>query len=215
MIVDLRTYTAKPGRLGTWFKVYQEKAWDIQRKYLPKCVGFYSVETGVINRAVHLWEYQDVAERERCRAAMVQEPSWPGFVAESVSHLLSQDNRIMKSVPFWPMKPAGQGPFGIVDKRTYHAEPGKLGEFFKIYEREGMEIQVKHLGCCLGFYQSDIGTQHQIVHLWAYKDAADRERRRAAMQADPAWQAYLAKAAPLFTHQENEILRAAPFWKIS
>lgn len=213
MIVDLRTYTAKPGSLAAWLKFYEEKGWALQRKYLPKCLGFYMTEIGVLNRVVHLWEYQDIAERERSRGAMAADPAWPPFVGHSATHFVAQENVVLKPVPYWPMKAATDAPVGIVDKRTYYAEPGKLGEFFKVYERDGLATHVKHLGRCLGFHQSDIGPQHRIVHLWAYTDLADRQRRRDALAADPAWQIYLGKSAHLFTHQENEILRPVPFWK--
>ena len=33
------------------------------------------------------------------------------------------------------------------------------------------------------------------VHIWAYENAADREQRRADMQADPEWQAFLKMSA--------------------
>lgn len=212
MIVDLRTYTAKPGKLGAWLKLYGEEGWPLQQRYLPKCLGFYTTEIGVLNRAVHLWEYASIGERERTRGAMAADAAWPSFVARSASHFVAQENVILKPAPHWPMKAAAGGPIGVVDKRTYYAEAGKLGEFFKVYEQHGMALQVSHLGRCLGFYQSDIGPQHRIVHLWAYSDLNDRQRRRDAMAADPAWQAYLAKSAFLFTHQENEILRPVPFW---
>ncbi len=213
MIVDLRTYTTKPGSLAGWLKFYEEQGWALQRKYLPKCIGFYMTEIGVLNRVVHLWEYQDIAQRERTRGAMAGDAAWPPFVGQSATYFVTQENVILKPVPYWPMKPATAAPIGVIDKRTYYAQPGKLGEFFKIYEQHGMALQVGHLGRCLGFYQSDIGPQHRIVHLWAYADLADRQRRRDAMAADPAWQAYLAKSAHLFTHQENEILKPVPFWK--
>lgn len=213
MIVDLRTYTTKPGSLGPWLKLYGDKGWPLQLKYLPKCLGFYMTEVGVLNRVVHLWEYADIAERERARGTMEHDPAWATFRSQSPVHFVSQENVIVKPVPFWPkMKATTSAPLGIVDKRTYYAQPGKLGEFFKVYETDGMEIQTRHLGRCLGFYQSDIGMQHRIVHLWAYTDLADRQRRRDGMAADPAWQAYLGKTAHLFTHQENEILKPVPFW---
>ena len=123
----------------------------------------------------------------------------------------TQENQIIKPTPFWPMKGEG-GTFGAIDFRVYTLHPGKLGAFFKLYETEGLATQVKHLGNCLGFYQSDIGPQHQVIHLWGYADIADRARRRGAMQADPAWNAYLSKAALLFSRMENSILRPAPFW---
>lgn len=102
----------------------------------------------------------------------------------------------------------------IIDHRTYTLHPGKLAEFLKLYETKGYPIQTKHLGEPWGWFTSmDIGQLNQVVHMWAYEDLADRARRRAAMQADPEWQAYLKEAAPLLQHMENKILSPAPFFR--
>jgi hypothetical protein len=65
----------------------------------------------------------------------------------------------------------------------------------------------------VGWYQSDIGGLNQILHLWGYKDAADRAARRAAMAADPAWGEYLKLSTPLLARMENQLLLNAPFFK--
>ncbi len=99
----------------------------------------------------------------------------------------------------------------IIDHRTYTLKPGTLPLYVKAYVDEGHAIQIGHLGKPLGWYTChDIGPLNQIVHLWQYDDLADRERRRAAMMADPAWLAYLAKVVPYMDHQETKILRAPP-----
>jgi hypothetical protein len=212
-IVDLRTYTMQPGKLGAFYKAYGETGFPIQKKHLPKCIGYYYVDIGVQHRVVHLWEYEDIAQRAKCRAAMEADPAWNTYRAGSAEFFATQENRIMKQAPFWPIKPTVEGPNNVIDKRTYFLKPGKLGEWAKNYAEDGLAVQIGHLGRCIGYYVTDIGPQHQIVHLWAYSDLEDRVRRRAAMMADPKWQAYLAKGAGLFTHQENEILRPVPFWK--
>lgn len=99
----------------------------------------------------------------------------------------------------------------IVDHRTYTLRPGTLNAFLKAYIDEGHPIQIKHLGKPIGWYVShDIGELNQIVHLWQYEDFADRDRRRTALFADPAWLAYLAKVGPFMDHQSNKILRTPP-----
>lgn len=213
MIVDLRTYTLVPGSLGAYLKLYGSEGWPIQTKHLSDCIGYYVVDIGVQNRVVHLWRYPDIAERARRRAAMESDAAWNAYRAKSAAFMAAQENRIVRPTPFWPIKgEGGTGPFNAVDLRVYTLQPGKAGTFFRLYETEGMPTQIKYLGNCLGFYQSDIGAQNQIVHLWGYADMNDRARRRAAMQADPVWNAYLSKASQLFTHMENAILRPAPFW---
>ena len=103
----------------------------------------------------------------------------------------------------------------IYDVRTYTFHPGKLPEFFKLYEAEGLPVQVKHLGNLFAYFQSHIGTQNQILHIWAYDSLAEREARRAKLTADPAWQSYLARSQPLIMHMENRIMTAAPFWPLA
>jgi hypothetical protein len=103
----------------------------------------------------------------------------------------------------------------IVDHRTYNVKIGKLNEFLKLYETEGLPLQLKYLGHCVGWYVgNDIGPLSQVVHLWAYEDIADRDARRAKMAADPAWAKYLEKAGPLLNTMENKILRPAPYFKL-
>lgn len=99
----------------------------------------------------------------------------------------------------------------ILDHRTYELNPGKLREYLALYEAEGYPVQTRHLGKPFAYFTTETGNINEIIHIWAYEDAADRARRRAAMQADPAWQAYVAKAAQLFKTQRNSIVVPTSF----
>lgn len=79
----------------------------------------------------------------------------------------------------------------IVDLRTYTLKPGMVGAFLKRHEKEGLPFQRKHLGEPLGYFSTEAGTMNQVISLWSYRDFTDREIRRAALTADPAWQDYL------------------------
>ena len=83
----------------------------------------------------------------------------------------------------------------LIDHRTYRTQPGKLQAHLGLYEQYGLAAQVRHLGKPLAYLVAESGELNTIVHIWVYEDAADRARRRAAMQADPEWQAYLKKSA--------------------
>ncbi len=69
----------------------------------------------------------------------------------------------------------------IIDLRIYTCLPNKVADFVALYEKEGWDIQKKHLGRCYGWFTTIEGELNTIVHMWAYDDQADRERRRAAM----------------------------------
>jgi hypothetical protein len=101
----------------------------------------------------------------------------------------------------------------IVDMRTYTMVPGRLKAFLALYEAEGLPVQLRHLGKPIGYFTTEIGTQNQVVHLWGYESMADREQRRNAMEADPAWAAYRQKSAASgnLQYQENKILKSVSF----
>lgn len=95
----------------------------------------------------------------------------------------------------------------IVDERIYTLKVGALKAYRDLYVAEGKDIQTRILGDLLGYYFVDVGTQSQVVHLWAYDSFDDREQRRAALFGDPDWLAYIAKVTPLVEKQENRIMK--------
>ena len=101
----------------------------------------------------------------------------------------------------------------IVEERIYRMKPGKALEYIKGYEQEGLAIQRPILGNLAGYYSTEIGPLNLVVHLWAYEDMADRAKRRAQLQADPRWKAYLPKVSSFLEQQENRILIPAPFFE--
>jgi len=99
----------------------------------------------------------------------------------------------------------------IIEQRTYSLQIGAVPDYLKLYEEEGLAIQRPILGRMVGYFSTEIGALHQIVHMWAYKDLAERTERRAKLMADPRWKAYSKKTRPLQISQENKILIPAPF----
>lgn len=96
----------------------------------------------------------------------------------------------------------------IFDHRTYTCKPGTLPQQLALYEKHGKVPQERHLGKPVLYGITETGPINTYIHVWAYEDAADRAQRRAAMQADPDWQAFLklsAEAGHLMA-QENKIL---------
>ncbi len=101
----------------------------------------------------------------------------------------------------------------IVDLRIYTTRANKTADFVALYKSAAWPLQQKYLGRCLGWFVSAEGPLNQVVHLWGYESQADRETRRNAMAADPAWAAYLKKAGELglLVAQENRLLRPTDF----
>ena len=103
MIVDMRVYTCLPGKMPAWVALYEKEAWPLQKQYLGNCLGWYTSIEGKLHTVVHLWGYESQADRERRRAAMVQDPAWKAFIAKSneLGAFVSQENSIMAPSAFY------------------------------------------------------------------------------------------------------------------
>jgi len=102
----------------------------------------------------------------------------------------------------------------LLDVRTYRCKPGRIKAQLALYEKLGKVPQSRHLGAPIAFLTTETGNPNEYVHIWMYEDAADRERRRAAMQADPNWQAFLTASAELgaLEYQENKLMKPVDFY---
>ena len=99
----------------------------------------------------------------------------------------------------------------IVEQRDYHVFTGKLNELVRLYAGEGIAIQQEILGGLVAVFTTDVGALSTYTSLWGYDSFAEREERRAKLQADDAWKAFLAKIQPLIHTQQNRILIPTSF----
>ena len=105
MIVEQRTYTFKPLRLKDFLALYERAALPLQKKHLGHLVGFFVSEIGPLNQVVHLWAFDSLAERERRRKGMEDDPEWPAYVnaLRELDIVLQQESKILRSVSFSPV----------------------------------------------------------------------------------------------------------------
>lgn len=104
MIIDHRTYTAHPGKLPSFLKVYQELGKPIQWPILGEPIGFFTSIEGELNQVVHLWRYDSQADREARRAKLAVAPGWSDYLAAATPFLLRMENKIIVPTAFSPMK---------------------------------------------------------------------------------------------------------------
>lgn len=103
----------------------------------------------------------------------------------------------------------------IFDHRTYYLKAGMVRAHLAQYEEFGFKPQTRHLGQPILYATTEVGDVNSYVHVWAYKDLADRTTRRAALWSDPEWLDYVKRSGELgaLLKQENKILLPAPFFK--
>ena len=99
----------------------------------------------------------------------------------------------------------------ILEQRDYHCHTGKLPELVRLYESEGIAVQQEILGGLVGAFTTDVGELSTYSTLWRYDSYAERDERRARLQADERWHAFLPKIQPLIHTQQNRILVPTAF----
>ena len=101
----------------------------------------------------------------------------------------------------------------IYEKRTYDVRVGQMAEVVGLYRDEGYPALAAggfddHL---VGYFISDTGALHQLVHLWRFDDDNDRRDFWGRLFADETFMAFAAKLRPNIAHQEVQLLQPAPW----
>ncbi|MDB5874180.1 MAG: hypothetical protein JWQ07_3622 [Ramlibacter sp.] len=106
MLVEMRTYTAHPGKWREYLRLYEAEGLAVQQRILGRMVGYYSTELGELNQIIHMWAYQDMNERAERRAALLKEPQWQSYIAKMLPLLQRQESKILTPASFF--RPAWQ-----------------------------------------------------------------------------------------------------------
>ncbi|WP_428490180.1 NIPSNAP family protein [Rhodopila sp.] len=105
MLVDHRTYTVRPGTMTRQMALYQEYGLTPQKRHLGEPLAYLITESGEVNSFVHIWVYQDAADRAARRAAMSADPEWQGYLRKTAEagYLVGQRNNLMIPAEFAPI----------------------------------------------------------------------------------------------------------------
>ena len=105
MIVEERTYTVHPGTVHVYFDDYvKNKGMEIQTRILGNLIGYFHTEIGELNKVVHWWGYDSLAERERRRAALAADADWLAYLRQSPDIVVQMESRILVPASFSPIR---------------------------------------------------------------------------------------------------------------
>lgn len=106
MIIELRTYDIVAGKTGQYLDWYREFGIAVQIEHLGCLLGYYTTEIGDLNQVIHLWRYEDLAERSGRRAKLFADPRWLEFYNRAISLIIKQRSAILTSIPMLVPQPA-------------------------------------------------------------------------------------------------------------
>jgi len=179
MIVEMRTYLLKPGTVAAFEERFAEGL--TARLQFSKLGGLWHSEVGTLNQVVHVWPYESFEDRERIGQEARKTGKWPPKTHEFI---ILQENKILLPAPFSP--PLEERKLGnLYEIRSYTYQPGAMPT---VLERFGnvMPERVK-VSPLAGAWYSAIGSLNQFVHVWAYRDAGERDRLREEARKIKGW----------------------------
>lgn len=104
MIHELRTYTLHVGAVPGYVKLFEEKGLHIITRHLDM-VGWWTSDTGELNRIFHMWSFKDMADRAGRRKRLYEDKEWvEGFVPHAFPMIVSQESVILNPTAFSPLK---------------------------------------------------------------------------------------------------------------
>jgi len=103
----------------------------------------------------------------------------------------------------------------IMEMRVYRCLPGRLPALMKRFDTLTLKLWDKHGIKQAGFYTTLIGTSNQeLTYFVAWESLADREKKWATFQADPAWTSARAESerdGPIVANITSTLLQPTAF----
>jgi hypothetical protein len=101
-IYELRTYTVIVGKMAEVVSLYEREGWPAVDKHPKRLVGYFTGDIGAMNQLVHLWKFEDDADRRAFWRGIFGDPEFMAFAAKLRPLLLSQENKLLLNAPWGP-----------------------------------------------------------------------------------------------------------------
>ena len=198
MIFEMRTYRLQAGSVPTVEERFE--AGLKERVKVSPLGAFFHTEVGPLNHIIHIWPYDDLQHRTRVRSEKI--PGWPPAIQEFI---VEMESKIVTPAPFSPaFGPRQLG--GLYEIRTYTMLPGVTATVIERWaEKIEARLKFSPLAAC---GSTELGPLNQWIHIWAYKDGAERFRIREEARKAGVWPP---ATRGLFVRQENMLVVPASF----
>lgn len=101
-LFELRTYTVQVGKMAAVAELYGSEGAAALQPYQDKLVGYFLGDVGAMNKLIHLWKFEDDADRRRHWAGLYGNATFMAFAGKLRPMLLSQENQLMTQAPWGP-----------------------------------------------------------------------------------------------------------------
>ncbi len=103
-IYEMRTYTLYVGKMAEAVRLYGELGWPALEGggFSTHLVGYFTADVGTINQLVHLWRFEDDADRRAFWAKLFQDQAFMNFAGQIRPLVMSQEVKLLLNAPWGP-----------------------------------------------------------------------------------------------------------------
>jgi hypothetical protein len=197
-VIELRTYTAMPGKLDALLARFREHTLKLFERHGMENLGYWvptDAKDGAGEKLVYLLAHASREAAAASWAAFKADPDWQAVSRASEVNgkiVAKTESVFLAATDFSPafIASIGHGAPRVFELRTYTAAPGKLAALDARFRGGETALFAKSGMTGVGFFHpldADQGAEHVLIYLLAH---ANREAATAswnAFRTDPAW----------------------------
>ncbi len=100
MLVEMRTYNIKVGKLKTFISIYDQDIRKTHIEILGNQLGFFSSEIGELNQVIHLYGFNSYEDRINRRKKLYENKDFINYVLKVADLIISQKSQILLLTSF-------------------------------------------------------------------------------------------------------------------
>ena len=103
-LYELRTYTLYVGKMAEAIEHYSTLGWPALQAggFERKLIGYFTSDTGTLSQLVHLWKFDDDADRRAHWGRLFQDEAFMAFAVKLRPLVMRQDNQLLLQAPWGP-----------------------------------------------------------------------------------------------------------------
>jgi hypothetical protein len=102
-IYELRSYNLYVGMLAEAIEVYKTLGWPALVPHSAgRLIGYFTGDVGAMNQIVHLWRFEDDADRRAFWTEVYADKAFQAFGAKIRPLIQSQENKLLQAAPWGP-----------------------------------------------------------------------------------------------------------------
>jgi hypothetical protein len=101
-LYELRTYSVVVGKMSEVVSLYGSEGWAALEKHPKKLIGYFTGDVGALNEIIHVWKFDDDADRRAFWAALFADEQFMAFAQKVRPLVASQENKLMMAAPWGP-----------------------------------------------------------------------------------------------------------------